>query len=214
MRIAPLILLALTATAAAEPSTYDIGFRVGGYGFKREGDTSNHSWTECRMNGVGMFATRKLPMHFFVEGGLDVYTSQNFPIATGSESDLPIDRMSGLFSVATGVRSDLTSWLRGYLQVGGGVEVARVSVPYGDDETIRDTKAMPEGFFGVGLDIKLATGTYIGASFRTLVMGNFDYDKSNLEMTNNAWVTPTAATVFDPSPDLAAQGQFYVRHDL
>lgn len=213
MRIAPLILLALTTTAAAEPATYDIGFRVGGYGFKREGDTSAHSWTECRMNGLGMFATRKLPAHFFVEGGLDVYTSQNFPVSAGSENDLPIDRMSGLFSVATGVRSDLTSWLRGYLQVGGGLEVTRVAVAYGDAEKIRDTKAMPEGFFGVGLDVKLAKGTYVGASFRTLVMGNFEYDKSNLEM-GNAWASPTAATVFDPSPDLAAQGQFYVRHDL
>lgn len=212
---APAAADSITTVGPAKPATYDIGFRVGGYGFKREGDTSAKSWTECRMNGVGMFATRSLPGPFFVEVGLDIYTSQSFPLAPGSENDLPIDRMSGLFSTAGGVRTNLTSWLRGYLQIGGGLEVSRVSVAYAaKGTTIRDTKTMPEAFFGVGADIKIARGTYLGAAFRTLVMGNFDYSRQDLEMTND-WVSaPSAATVFDASPDLAAQGQFYLRREL
>lgn len=91
--IAPLVCL-LGRTAAAdpesapaaparggEPATYDVGFRVGGYGFKREGDhTPGSGWTECRMNGVGVFATRALPGPLFLEAGLDMYASADFPL--------------------------------------------------------------------------------------------------------------------------------------
>ncbi len=207
-----LVLLATAGSAAAEP-TYDLGARVGGYGFKREGDTSSGSWTECRMNGVGIFGSRTLPGPFFIEVGLDVYTSQNFPVAP-TASDLPISRMSGLLSTAAGVRTNFTSWLRGYAQLGAGVELTRVAVPYGDGSTIRDDQALPEGFFGVGADVKVGSATYLGASFRTLVMGNFNYDPTRLQMSNQ-WVSPPPARdVFAASPDLAAQGQFYLRHDL
>jgi hypothetical protein len=45
-------------------------------------------------------------------------------------------------------------------------------------------------------------------------MGNFDYDPAKLQMTNQ-WVAPPAAsTVFDASPGLAAQAQFYLRREL
>ncbi|MGE0870519.1 MAG: hypothetical protein AB7P03_18285 [Kofleriaceae bacterium] len=209
-------LLATAHTASAEPTslrastpepTYDIGFRIGGYGFRREGASAD--WTECRMNGVGLFATRALPGPLFMEAGLDAYTSAG----EAQVGDLPIDRMSGLVSVAIGARTNVTSWLRGYLQLGGGLELSRVSVPYGEHETIRDDKVMPEAFFGVGLDFKIARGTYLGATMRTHVMGNFEYQPGDVEM--NKWVgSPAAATVFDPSPVFAAQGQFYVRRDL
>lgn len=221
--LAPLLAPALAAAdpladaPAAEPATprWDLGFRVGGYGFKREGDTSSKSWTECRMNGVGIFGTRALTGPFFVEAGLDVYTSQNFPTPTAAEAqDLPISRMSGLVSTAAGARASFTSWLRGYAQLGAGVELTRVAVPYGDAGTLRDDKVLPEGFFGVGADLKVGGATYVGASFRTLVMGNFDYDPQRLKMAN-AWVSPpTAGDVFAASPGLAAQGQFYLRHDM
>jgi hypothetical protein len=194
--VAPLLLLLVTAGSAAADATYALGVRVGG-----------------RMNGVGIFGSRALPGPFFIEGGLDVYTSQNFPVAPAA-TDLPISRMSGLVSTAAGIRTNFTSWLRGYAQIGGGIELTRVAVPYGDGTTIRDDKAMPEGFFGIGADLKVGSATYVGASFRTLVMGNFDYDASRLQMSN-AWVSPPPARdVFAASPDLAAQGQFYLRHDL
>src|SRR5690242_10689200 len=53
-----LLLVALGSVAAADP--YDIGFRVGGYGFHREGGTGSDAWSQCRMNGMGVFGTRAL----------------------------------------------------------------------------------------------------------------------------------------------------------
>jgi hypothetical protein len=203
------ILLASTA-AAADPQPYDLGVRVGGYGFHREGDTSPSSaWTECRMNGLGVFASRGLRGPLFVEAGLDAYTSADFPTEAPA-GDLPVDRMSGLVSVAAGARAQLAPWLRGFVQLGAGVELTRVSVPY-EAQKIRTSKVLPEGFFGVGLDLRIARGTYLGATLRTHVMGNFDYDPARLQGT---WTMPEADTVFDASPDLAAQGQFFVRHEL
>jgi hypothetical protein len=160
------------------------------------------------MNGLGVFGGRALRGPLFAEAGLDLYSS-----VTPESGDLPIDRTSGLVSAAIGARTQIASWLRGYVQLGGGVELTRVSVPYGD-ERIRDNKAMPEGFFGLGFDIELVKGTRIGSSFRTLVMGNFDYDPANLEMKDEwAW-KPSPGVVFDASPDVATQVQFYVRRDL
>ncbi|MEJ7601975.1 MAG: hypothetical protein WKG01_29030 [Kofleriaceae bacterium] len=54
--------------ATAVQPTYDIGFRVGGYGFRREGDTRpGAGWTECRMSGIGAFASRTVVGPVFVE---------------------------------------------------------------------------------------------------------------------------------------------------
>jgi hypothetical protein len=207
--------LAITGTAAASPDvttrapapTYSFGVRIGGYGFRHEG---SGDWNECRMGGLGVFGHRALRGPLFVEAGLDTYASQPATVTT----DLPIDRQSALLSLAAGVRTDLTSWMRGYVQIGAGVELTRVAVPYGDGTTIRDNKALPDGFVGVGADIRLARATYIGASLRTLVMGNFAYDPARLQMANPWVAAPSPNQVFDASPDLAMQGQFYLRHDL
>jgi hypothetical protein len=215
-------LLLVSSVAAAEdaapttaPSTgYEIGARIGGYGFRREGDpTPGEGWTECRMNGFGVFGNKHVQGPLFLEAGLDMYSSATGPIGASNANDLPVDRTSGLISAAVGVRTNVTSWLGAYLQLGGGMELTHVSVPYGDTR-IRDNKAMPEGFFGIGADIKIFRATRIGASFRTLVMGNFDYDPARLDMSNG-WVSaPPASEVFDASAGVAAQGQFYVRREL
>jgi hypothetical protein len=145
----------------------------------------------------------------FLETALDMYSSSDLR-TEGTENDLPISRTSGLASVAIGARANLASRLRGFVQLGAGVELTRVSVPYGE-QTIRANKVMPEGFFGVGIDLRLTKRTYFGAQFRGHVMGNFDYDSERL---GTDWTMPTASEVFDASPDAAAQGQFYFRHDL
>lgn len=202
--LAALLFVATSTTAFADD--FELGARVGGYGFRRD---NQEQWTECRMNGFGVFGGRALPGPLFVEAGIDMYNS----LAPSEAGDLPIDRTSGLFTTAIGARSQIASWLRGYVQIGGGLELTRVSVPYGDQH-LRANKALPEGFFGIGLDIKLAKSTFIGSSFRTHVMGNFDYAPSRLEM-NDQWAwQPKADEVFDASPDVAAQVQFYVRRDL
>jgi hypothetical protein len=217
-----LLSLATAHTVAAEPTaaevratssspTYDVGFRVGGYGFRREGDgRAGAGWTECRMNGLGVFGSRALTGPLFVEAGLDAYSSAG----DTPDGDLPIDRMSGLLSAAIGVRTNPTSWFRGYLQLGAGAELTRVAVHYGDDRTLRDQKVMPEGFFGVGGDLRIMRGTYVGASLRLHVMGNFDYDPAKLDMASQWVAPPESETMFDASPDFATQGQFYVRRDL
>jgi hypothetical protein len=191
--------------------TYDVGFRIGGYGFRREGDPApGAGWTECRMNGLGVFGDRALRGPLYLEVGVDGYASSTF-IEPSPSTDLPIDRISLLISSAIGARTQLTSWLRGYVQLGAGVELTHVSMPYGYDVTIRADKALPEGFFGTGADIKVGRATYVGAELRLLVMGNFNYS----EMPGSGqWTTPPASVVFAASPDLAAQGQFYLRRDL
>lgn len=213
MRSSLLAILLLVPTSAAAEG-YELGLRVGGYGFHREGDNRpGEGWTECRMNGLGVFASRALRGPVFLEAGLDLYTSADVPFEP-SATDLPIDRASGLVSAAIGIRTDLAPWLRAYVQLGAGVEVTRVAVPYGGG-SVRDTKALPEGLFGFGADLRLARRTYVGASFRMLAMGNFDYSRADLEQ-KEAWgfTAPDPAVVFDASLDFAAQGQFYVRRDL
>lgn len=224
MRLPLITLSILTAvsTAAAEPSvratatpTYDMGFRVGGYGFKREGDNrAGEGWTECRMNGLGVFGSRAIHGPVFIEAGLDLYTSADGPIA-GAEMDLPIDRMSGIFTIAGGARTRFSSRFGAFVQIGAGVEVTRVAVPYGENETIRDTKTLPTGFVGFGLDVRLGKKTFLGINLRTHAMGNFNYSRDELEQRDEwGFIPPDKGVVFDASLDFAAQGQFFVRRDL
>jgi hypothetical protein len=207
MRFFPLVVasLGLASTAGADP--YSLGVRVGGYGFHREG---SNEWDVCRMNGLGVFGNHKLRGPLFVEAGLDTYVSQPQAEAT----DMPIDRQSAIVSLAAGARTSFTPWLHGYAQLGLGAELTRVAVPYGDGTTIRDDKVMPAGFVGFGADIRVGSATYLGAQVRTMVMGNFNYDPARLQMSNQWVAAPSASDVFSASPDLAAQGQFYLRHDL
>jgi hypothetical protein len=196
---------------SSSEAMYDVGMRIGGYGFRREGDNSDEGWTECQMGGIGVFASRKVTGPIFIEAGIDAYTSRG----DGLPEDLPIDRMSGIATIAGGARTNFTSWLRGFVQLGGGLELTRVSVPYGEEETIRDTKVMPTGFIGFGVDVRLGKKTYFGMNLRTHAMGNFNYKREELEMKEGwGFTTPSEDTVFDASLDFAAQGQFYVRRDL
>jgi hypothetical protein len=194
--------------ALADPLPYAIGVRAGGYGFRPEGDPGSDGWNQCRMNGIGVFGDRGIGGPLFVEAGLDAYFSLPY-----AEGDLPIDRMSTLVSAAAGVRTQLASRVRGFVQLGVGAELTRVSVPYGDAR-IRDNKLLPDGFFGVGVDVRLGRSTMLGAAARAHVMGNFDYDPARLEMQNPWIAAPPAGAVFDASPDLAAQAQFYLRREL
>lgn len=205
MRKLAVAALCFTASAAYADS-YEMGVRIGGYGFRREGE---QIWDECRMNGFGIFGGRNVRGPLFVEAGLDLYGS----VGTGQPMDLPLDRASGLLTTAIGARTQVAPWLRGFVQIGGGIELTSVSVPYGDTR-ISDHKALPEGFFGAGVDVRFGKKTYGGASFRTHLMGNFNYDPARLD-SNNGWVAaPSSSEVFDASPDVAAQVQFYLRREL
>jgi hypothetical protein len=219
------VLAALAAPAAAEPAgpsapapaatapTFDVGARVGGWGYRREGDvTPVEGWQAGRMNGVGVFASRRLSPALFVEAGLDAYASADAPLG-GSPMDVPADRVSGLATAAIGARMPVTRWLRGFVQAGGGVELTRISVPYGDLR-IRDSRVFPAGFIGAGADLRILRRTYLGAAFRMLVMGTFTYDRARLD-PGGGWIAPpTADEAFAAEAGLAAQGQFFLRHEL
>ena len=200
-------------SASVAPPRWDVGARVGGWGYRREGDPQAvEGWRAGRMNGVGVFASRALRGRVFVEAGLDLYASDNTVLGSPS-TDVAADRLSGLATTAIGARLPLTSWLRGFVQVGGGVELTRVSVAYGM-ERVRDRRVFPEGFLGAGLDLRVARGTYLGASFRMLATGVYEYDRERLDQSAGWVTTPTADEVFDASAGMAAQGQFFLRREL
>jgi len=217
-RIALLAALALpvlhAATAAAEPmaearsgeadSIYGFGFRVGGYGFRAPQADATHRWSDCRMNGVGVFGDRKLTRNAFVEAGADVYFADNTILSDPTQQP-GMDRLSGLMSVAGGLRMAPGARLSGYAQVGVGVELTRVTMGgHSEDPMVASTPLMEEnavfplGFVGIGGDVRLTGRMRVGASFRTYLMAHFDH----------------ASGTMNAEPEAANQGQFYLRYAL
>ncbi len=201
--------------AAHTPTPLTVGARVGGYGFRRPGavDVTGHvAWDDCRMNGVGMFARRPVG-RLFAEAGADLYFAETFPIPT-THDDHAMDRMSGLLTVAIGADLVHTRRFVGYAQLGAGLELTRVSMTKADGEVLRDQRALPLGFVGFGGELRLGARTALGASLRTHVMGHFDHDEQAGPAGAAALATGTADGGLDASPEIAAQGQFYVSYQL
>jgi hypothetical protein len=197
------IILVPTA-AAAEPMINGVGARVGGYGFRETADasvmteTSTTGWQACRMNGIGVFATRDLDRHFFVEGGLDTYFTDQFPTgASTGNYDTPIDRVSGLMTVAGGARLFPDARISPYVQLGIGAELTRVRLPA---LGLEDTAVLPMGFFGIGASLALGDRLRLGATFRVNAMGYYDDAQFQTEM--------------QPEVELATQGQFFAAYEL
>lgn len=198
------VTLWVPATAVAEPVVDGMGVRVGGYGFRESADASlmeeasTTGWEACRMNGLGVFATRDLDRGFFVEGAVDTYFTDQFPTgeATG-DYDTPIDRVSGLLTVAAGARFFSEARVSPYVQVGVGAELTRVRLPA---LGLEDTAVLPMGFFGVGAAVKLGDTLSLGAALRVNVMGYYDDAQFQTEL--------------DPEVELATQGQFFAAFAL
>jgi hypothetical protein len=196
--------VAVPATASAEPMLDSAGMRVGGYGFRETADAtlmeeaSTTGWEACRMNGMGVFVTRDLDDRFFLEGAIDTYFTDGFPTGESTGNyDTPIDRVSGLMSVAAGARWFSDSWVSPYVQLGLGAEVTRVRLPA---LGLEDTAVMPMGFFGLGAALNVSEKVSLGASFRVNAMGYYDDAQFQTEL--------------DPSTELATQGQFYAAFNL
>ena len=201
-----------TATAATRPIT--VGARVGGYGFRNPGTVDAHghvAWDDCRMNGVGVFARRPLG-RLFTEAGADLYFSESFPMATAAGED-GMDRMSGLLTVAIGADLVRTRHVTGYAQLGTGLELTRVAMTTADGAVHRDQRALPLGFIGVGGEVRLGARTGLGFNLRTHVMGHFGHDGSGQVLDAAATAGPAAGTI-SVSPEIAAQGQFYIAYRL
>ena len=204
-----ILLAAVTATlfpasASAEPFIDGVGARVGGYGFREMADANpmtektGTGWQACRMNGLGVFATRTLTTHFFVEGALDTYFTDTFPTGEAvGNYDTPIDRVSGLFTIAGGLRLWPEKIVSPYVQMGIGAEFTRVRLPALGME---DSAVLPFGFFGVGATVRIGDKLRLGATFRVNAMGYYDDAQFQTELEHHI--------------ELATQGQFFFSYAL
>ena len=90
-------------------------------------ESSGTGWQACRMNGLGVFASKGLAKSFFLEAGLDTYFTDSFPTGGAMGSyDTPIDRSSALMTVAAGARFYTDSLISPYIQIGLGAELTHV----------------------------------------------------------------------------------------
>ena len=184
-----------TSVAVARPApTYAVGARVGGYGFRGTPDAGERSdWDACRMGGIGVFVTRTLARHFFVEAGVDAYfTDERRGGAVDPDEAWTLDRVSALGSFAGGVRFFPDARVSPHVQLGAGLELTRVTVLEGP--ALSDSFALPFGFLGLGGDLRLGR-VRLGATLRVAAMGFFDQGPGDAELA--------------PRADVAVQGQFY-----
>jgi hypothetical protein len=194
--IGVLLVLGWTARAGAE-DLMNVGVRVGGYGF-REPAAAGGGWNDCRMNGIGVFADRALPRGFFVEGGLDAYFADDTVLFHdhGDQHAGGMDRVSGLLTVAGGIRFWPEARVSPYVQLGGGLEVTRVRMEDGSGH--EQSRVFPLGFFGLGGDVRLGR-VRLGATLRVHAMGHFAHEGGNF---------------LEAEAELATQGQFHVKVSL
>ncbi len=200
------LLCSLPQTLFAEPLVDTMGVRIGGYGFREAAqateapgkEASGTGWQACRMNGLGIFASRSSGKTFFIEGGFDTYFTDSFPTPEAMGNyDTPIDRSSVLLSVSAGARLATNSRFTPYLQAGLGAELTRVRLPA---LGLEDTRLLPLGFFGAGLTIRVSDRMSVGGSLRVNAMGY--YDDSQFQSSLSA------------KPELATQGQFSASFSL
>lgn len=198
------LLVLVPTSASAEPFVDTVGARVGGYGFREMASTSfmteksTTGWEACRMNGLGVFASRNLNKHFFAEGALDTYFTDAFPTGEAHGNyDTPIDRVSGLLTIAGGARLFPDKVVSPYVQLGVGAEVTRVRLPA---LGMQDTALLPFGFFGVGATVRVGEKLRLGASLRVNAMGYYDDAQFQTELKHHY--------------ELATQGQFFFSYAL
>lgn len=186
----------------------DFGARVGGYGFRSQNAAGESAWDDCRMNGLGVFVTRNWSEHLFSEAGADIYFSDTFPAPEGATAG-GMDRISGLFSVAAGLRVFPGSLISGNAHAGVALETTRITLGGATGSFVR-----PVGFVGVGGDIELWDGLRFGMSLRTLVMAHPIHDHAAHHHDMATAGTEGAAPTVEVEPEIAAQGQFYLKYSL
>jgi hypothetical protein len=181
-----------TEEAPRDEMRFGFGARIGGYGFRGE----DGKWTDCRMNGVGLFGTLDVTKHFFLELGVDSYQS----VKDDAEH---MDRVSMLTSTAVGLRMFPDFIITPYIQVGTGVEWTRVDV-MGQ----RTSGVYPMGFLGVGSELNILRNLKAGAVLRFLGMAHPNHEEHDHDIV---YQHPTETKMeYQPS----TQGQFYVRYVL
>lgn len=202
--VAAITVTLLPLAAGAEPYVDGVGARIGGYGFREMAsanvmaEKSTTGWEACRMNGLGVFATKTLSRHFFAEGAVDTYFTDAFPTGESTGNyDTPIDRVSGLLTVAAGARLWPEKRFTPYVQMGLGAELTRVRLPA---LGLEDSALLPFGFFGVGATVRVGDKLRLGATLRVNAMGYYDDAQFQTELS--------------PQFELATQGQFFFAYAL
>lgn len=191
-------------TPSETPFVDTFGARVGGYGFRMQDMSGQATWDDCRMNGFGVFATKDWTTHVFTEAGADLYFTDTFPAhhATGAGG---MNRFSGLFSIAAGLRMFPESLISANAHAGIGLELTKITMG-----EAADSFALPVGFLGIGGDIRLLHGLRFGMSLRTLVMGHPAHGAGH---HHHAMLTAGESGV-QVEPEVAAQAQFYLSYSL
>ncbi len=201
---------ATTTLADSDATGYAFGMRIGGWGFRQAQADRRTSWDDCRMDGLGAFGERRIGKHGFVEAGLDLYFSDNFPLPAPGVQNM--ERVSGLVTAAGGLRMYPTARVSPYVQLGVGVELTKVAV-HQADHTNQGNFVLPSGFLGVGGDIRLGKKLRIGANIRANIMGHFPHEHS-FELKDEGHDAGDATAELEAEPEIAAQAQFYLRYEL
>lgn len=201
--LAALFALSMSSTALAESEApkdddpfaklgYRPGFgaRVGGYGFRG----NDGSWTDCRMNGVGLFGTLDVGRYVFFELALDAYQSVPGSVPTDQGG---MDRASWTATGGAGVRMFPEFYVVPFVEAGGGVDWSRASAA-----GTRASGAYAAFFLGLGAELNVFKHLKGGAQLRVLEMARPNDDAAK----------PGAPLPMDMAP--ATQGLFYLRYVL
>jgi hypothetical protein len=187
------------------------GARIGGYGF-RELKARAVSWTDCRMDGAGVFGAVDLSEHLFAELSFDFYGAS--AILVGELEAM--DRVSAHTQGALGLRMATGGRFVPYLQVGGGAEWTRVDMP----GFARTQGWFPTGFFGVGGELALTDHLRLGASLRVAAMAHplhahgGEGAHEGHALGHGALPAPAAAPRVQMEYAPAGQALFLVRYSL
>ncbi|MBH22904.1 MAG: hypothetical protein CMH57_00325 [Myxococcales bacterium] len=191
------------------------GARVGGYGFRQATAEGETSWEDCRMDGVGVFATVDVTRLVFSEVSLDMYH------ATADVVNDGMDRLSMHALGSMGVRMFPDFYVTPYVQLGGGAEWTRVDM-VADGATVDGW--YPVGFMGIGGEINVTDHLKLGANIRAFIMkhpdhghgGDGEVHAQGLEHTlHGLEATSGASTSGVPmSFETAGQAQFFLRYAL
>lgn len=207
----PLTASAEEVSAEATPAALRLGFgaRVGGYGFREVTDGAT-DWTDCRMDGMGVFTTIGLGDHLFSEVSLDYYQAHGSTVGHG------MDRESGHLLASIGARMFPDFLLSPYVQVGGGGEWTRIELTANGAER---EDLLPTGFLGVGGELNLTEHLKVGATVRMFLMAHPLHEHAGADSASAGHAqTHHALTSDDEAVPLeygaAGQAQFFLRYAL
>ncbi len=196
------------ADASALTLRPGFGVRVGGYGF-RPHDGSSGKWDDCRMQGLGLFATLDLTDHFFTSLSADLYGAAPEQVATG------MDRDSTHALAGVGVRMFPHFYVSPQLELGGGMEWTQVRFHDARSEGI-----YPVGFLGLGAALHVTPAFELGGSMRVLATTQAVHPEpaSPSELGQGLGSVQQALTGeadhIEMRFGLAAQGQLFARYSL